>query len=76
MATLYLGEPYSIEEQAWLLAKNANEALEAASSPDHKLAVLANYGDLAIQIIPRLAREIECLRLLIPESEPSRVKKG
>lgn len=43
------------------LVATSESALSAATTPDHKLAVLGNYGDVALTLLPHLCDEIDRL---------------
>ncbi len=51
-----------IVKQATELLASAEKCIKGSSGPDHALAAMANYGDLALSSIRPLVHEIERLR--------------
>lgn len=53
-SALEVGELVALLKRARDVKARADAALSAAQTSDHRLAILANYGDIALSLLPAL----------------------
>lgn len=51
--------PQDLSKRLQDVKRLADEGLAAATTPDHKLLVLANYGDIALKLLTPAASAID-----------------